>query len=285
MTCYSTPVNVAYIPINHGDDNDVGEAETLRLLFLLQNTKWVRRTGIQSSRAQSLGENFSTAGDIHTECPPALLPRWRNEAENDVSHQLNGQRSWLFIVHLPCNSLSVGLQRGAVQVALTLNPLGCWVCDLLKIVQQSLMRASLTAFTSSIKTAASAFFLPYQFCHIFVSSFWALHQLHLLPASPSSPVSCHCRKRCWFPYATASQEAKHKWLTLNYLDNSHDLPSSYLLFCSLIFFVLQNCQCKPHPAGTTAAKQSWQVASMCRAGGGLGERSSTCRIDPCIWNP
>lgn len=102
--------------------------------------------------------------------------------------------------------------RGAVQVTLTLNPVGCWICDLLEIIQQSLMKASLTAFTSSIKTAASAFFLPYQFCHIFVSSFWALHQLHLLPASPSSPISCHCKKKdADFHTVTASQETNNKW--------------------------------------------------------------------------
>lgn len=36
---------------NHGIDNDVGETETLRFHFLLQNTQWVRRTGVQSIHA------------------------------------------------------------------------------------------------------------------------------------------------------------------------------------------------------------------------------------------
>lgn len=249
MTCHSTPVNVAYIPINHGNDNGVGEAETLRLLFLLQNTQWVRRTGIQSSCVQSLGENFCTAGDICTESAPALIPRWRNEAENDVGHQLHGQRSWLFIVHLPCNY--AGLQRGAVQVTLTLNPLGCWVCDLLEIVQQSLMRASLTAFTSSIKTAASAFFLPYKFCHIFVSSFWALHQLHLLPASPSSPISCHCRKRCWFPHCDSISRNKIQMVNSKLFGQQpwppQQLPAVLLLnFLCATELPMQTTECRDH---------------------------------------
>lgn len=212
MTCHSTPVNVAHIPINHGNDNDVGEAETLRLLFLLQNTQWVRRTGIQSSSAQSPGKNFCIAGDIHTESAPTLIPGWRNGAENDVSHQLHCRGLGYLLSTYPAIPFLQAYIRGAVQVTLTLNPVGCWICDLLEIIQQSLMKASLTAFTSSIKTAASAFFLPYQFCHIFVSSFWALHQLHLLPASPSSPISCHCKKKdADFHTVTASQETNNKW--------------------------------------------------------------------------
>lgn len=133
---------------------------------------------------------------MDTGSPPGHIPRWRNEVESDVSDQLPEQsNSGNLLPFYPAVPSLKAYKREAVPVTLTLDLLGCWVCDLLKIVQQSLTRASLTAFTSLIKTVTSASFLPYQFYHIFLSSFWALHQLHLLPLVPHQlPL-----QRCWFP--------------------------------------------------------------------------------------
>lgn len=138
---------------------------------------------------------------------------------------------------------------------------------MLEIVQQSLMRASLTAFTSSIKTAASAFFLPINFAiFLFLHSGLFISCISC-PPPPHHPAVATAEKDADFHTVTASQETEHKWLTLNYLDDSHDLLSSYLLFCSSIFFVPQNCQCKPHTAGTTASTRggNWPVFAMLEA--------------------
>lgn len=111
---------------------------------------------------------------------------------------------------------------------LTLDLLGCWVCALLNIVQQSWTTASLTVFTSLIKMAASTSFLPYQCCHILMPSFWALH----LAASPARiPLSCHCRQRCQFPLCGSILRNKTWVVNSEFLEHQPWLPQQLSRCC------------------------------------------------------
>lgn len=159
--------------------------------------QWVsfwRRTRIQRSYAvlcRAHSTSFAEMTDL--ESPPHPVLRWITEVESDVG----GWRRMMKEISNPsrptpfCCTFSLQLYQTEEKLYVTLIPdlPGCWVCDLLEIFQQSLTRASFTAFTSLIKTAASAPFLSYQFCHVFLSS----------AASPASlPHQCHSRQWCWF---------------------------------------------------------------------------------------
>lgn len=178
--------------------------------------------------------------------------------------------------------------REAIPVTLTLELLGCWVCDLLEIVQQSFTRVSLTAFTSLIKMAASASFLPYQFCLIFPFPFWALHQLHLLPASPSSSISWHFRRQCWFSLCDSILSNK-TWVSNSkpleqppWLPQQlHECCCSALKFSSYSRIVNAN-----HILQWPSQLTKLAVRQCVLCWGRYGRRKScAAEADPCMWTP
>lgn len=193
--------------------------------------------------------------------------------------------TWLFIVHLLCNSLSAGLYRKSCSSHTHTKParlLNMWFAgDCSAIFNEGISNS----FHFINQNSSICILSSYQFCHIFVSSFWALHQLHLLPASPSSPSSCHCRKRCWFPYCDSISRNRTQMVNSKLFGQQprppQQLPAVQLLnFLCATELPMQTTHCRDH-----SIYQRWQLASVCHAGGGLGARACAGGIDPCIWNP
>lgn len=176
----------------------------------------------------------------------------------------------------------------AVPVTVTLDLVGCWVCDLLETVQQSFTRVSLAAFNSLIKMAASASFLPYQFCLFFPSPLWVLHQLHLLPASPSSSISWHFRQWCWFPLYD-SILSNETWVANSKSLEQHPwLPQQlYECCCSALKFSLYRRIVNANHILQWPSQLTGLAVGQCVLCWGTYGRRKSCAAgaDPCMWTP